>query len=53
MIPNRDSIPQNHPSPKDAVSKIDGADASMGGIASESVSVFNARFMVASVVFES
>ena len=53
MIPNRDSIPQNHPSPKDAVSKIDGAAASMDGIAKGSVLVFNVRFMVASVVFES
>jgi hypothetical protein len=35
MIPNRDSIPQNQPSPKDAVSKLDGTDASMGGIAGD------------------
>jgi hypothetical protein len=32
IIPNRDSIPQNHPSPKDAVSNLDGAAISMGGI---------------------
>ena len=32
MIPNRDSIPQNQPNPKDAVSKAAGAAASIGGI---------------------
>jgi hypothetical protein len=37
MIPNRDSIPQNHPNPKDAVSKLDGATASIGGIARDPV----------------
>ena len=31
-IPNRDSTPQNHPNPKDAVSNLDGAAISMGGI---------------------
>jgi len=31
MIPNRDSIPQNQPSPKEAVSKTEGAAASMAG----------------------
>ncbi len=35
MIPNRDSIPQNHPNPNDAVSKLDGAPASIGGIVRE------------------
>ena len=30
-IPNRDSIPQNHPNPKEAVSNLDGAAVSMGG----------------------
>jgi len=31
MIPNRDSMPQNHPKPKDAVSNTVGGDASMAG----------------------
>ncbi len=31
IIPNRDSIPQNHPNPKEAVSNLDGAAVSMGG----------------------
>jgi hypothetical protein len=37
IIPNRDSIPQNQPRPKDAVSKLDGTAASMGGIAGDLV----------------
>jgi hypothetical protein len=53
IIPNRDSIPQNQPRPKDAVSKIAGAAASMGGIAGDSVSILCARFMAVSVVFDS
>ena len=32
MIPNRDSIPQNQPKPKDTVSKTVGAAESIGGI---------------------
>ena len=52
MIPNRDSIPQNQPRPKDAVLKTDGAAASMGGICRDSVSVLNARFMESSAAFE-
>ena len=31
-IPNRDSLPQNHPSPIDAVSNMDGATVSIGGM---------------------
>jgi hypothetical protein len=31
IIPNRDSIPQNHPNPKEAVSNLEGAAVSMGG----------------------
>jgi hypothetical protein len=37
IIPNRDSFPQNQPRPKEAVSKLDGTAASMGGIAGDSV----------------
>ena len=33
MIPNRDSMPQNHPKPNDAVSNAAGASASMAGMA--------------------
>jgi hypothetical protein len=33
MIPNRDSMPQNQPKPKLAVSTCAGAAASMGGMA--------------------
>jgi hypothetical protein len=32
IIPNRDSVPQNHPRPKVAVSNSAGAAASMGGM---------------------
>jgi hypothetical protein len=53
MIPNRDSIPQNHPRPKDAVSKTDAAAASMAGIAGDSVSILYARLISASVFFDS
>jgi hypothetical protein len=31
IIPNRDSMPQNHPIPNDAVSKLGGTAVSMGG----------------------
>jgi hypothetical protein len=50
IIPNRDSIPQNQPRPKDAVSKSDGTAASMGGIDSDSI--LYARLMESSFVFE-
>jgi hypothetical protein len=53
MIPNRDSIPQNHPRPKDAVSKTDGAAASMAGIAGDSGAILYARFISFSVFFDS
>jgi hypothetical protein len=48
MIPNRDSTPQNQPRPKEAVSKTDGAAASMGGIVPDWVSVVSARLMASS-----
>jgi hypothetical protein len=53
IIPNRDSIPQNHPRPKDAVSKTDGPAASRTGVAGGSVSSLYARFISVSVFFDS
>jgi hypothetical protein len=52
MIPNRDSIPQNQPRPKEAVSKTAGAATSMGGISAGLVSIVYARFMGPSFVSE-
>jgi hypothetical protein len=50
MIPNRDSIPQNQPKPKDAVSKLAGIALSMDGIAGDSL--LYAGIIESSFVFE-
>jgi hypothetical protein len=52
IIPNWDSIPQNQPSPKDAVSKMDGAATSMGGMAGVSGCVLFARLMESAFGFD-
>jgi hypothetical protein len=52
MIPNRDSIPQNQPRPKEAVSKTAGTATSIGGISAGLVSRVYARFMEPSFVSE-
>jgi hypothetical protein len=52
MIPNRDSIPQNQPRPKEAVSKTAGAATSINGISAGLVSKVYARFMGPSFVSE-
>jgi hypothetical protein len=52
MIPNWDSIPQNQPRPKEAVSKTAGAATSIGGISAGLVSRVYARFMEPSFVSE-
>ena len=48
MTPNWESIPQNHPSPKVAVSYFDGAEASMGGMVGGVFIVFGGCAMVCS-----
>jgi hypothetical protein len=56
IIPNRDSMPQNHPSPKDAVSNLDGTAVSIGGrpfsMLMENSLVFDSWLLAGSMAWE-
>jgi hypothetical protein len=53
ITPNWDSMPQNHPNPKDAVSETAGTDASRAGITGEYFSVCFSRLMELSFELDS